>query len=376
VTQPVPALDPHLLRRLQRAVLALHRWYDQHKRDLPWRRTRDPYAIWISEVMLQQTQVATALPYYARWLEALPDVAALAAADPDDVLRLWEGLGYYRRARNLLRAAAEVVERFDGVIPAAPEAFGSLPGVGAYTTAAVLSIAFDVDLPVVDGNVRRVLARLVALEHDPRRPPGSHAVDKLAAALLPAGTAAVHNQAVMELGALVCTPRGPACEACPLAGVCRGHAAGEPERFPLRAPNKAVPHRQLEVALIFNAAGHLLLDQRPYKGFLGGLWELPKAEQAEGKRAGTALRRTLRDGFGLTVRKRRGGDLPAVDHAYSHFKVTLHPALYDVTEGASRAAEGGAWRWIAPEKIKGAVAVAGADRKVLAALRRLDSRRS
>jgi A/G-specific adenine glycosylase len=363
-------LDSRLLRRLQGAIPALHSWYDQHRRDLPWRRTRDPYAVWISEVMLQQTQVATALPYYARWIEALPDVSALAAADPDDVLRLWEGLGYYRRARNLLRAAQEVVERFDGLIPATPEAFGSLPGVGAYTTAAVLSIAFDVDLPVVDGNVRRVLARLMALEHDPRRPPGSGAVDDLAAALLPPGTAAVHNQAVMELGALVCTPRGPRCSACPLAKVCCARAGGEPERFPLRAPKKAVPHRQMEVALVLDAAGHLLLDQRPYKGFLGGLWELPKAERAAGKRAGTALRRTLKERFGLTARKQRGGDLPAVDHAYSHFKVTLHPALYDAVQSGLRAAEGSTYRWIAPEEIQGAVAMAGADRKVLAALRR------
>jgi len=367
-------LDAGLIRRLQRTVPALHRWYGEHRRDLPWRRTSEPYAVWISEVMLQQTQVATALPYYQRWMEALPDVATLAAADPDEVLRLWEGLGYYRRARNLLRAAREVVARFDGAIPDTPVAFGSLPGVGEYTAAAVLSIAFGVDLPVVDGNVRRVLARLAALERDPRRPPGSGVVDALAAALLPAGTAAVHNQAVMELGALVCTPRGPACEACPLVRVCRARAGGEPQRYPLRAPKKAVPHRQLEVALIFDASGRLLLDQRPYKGFLGGLWELPKAERAPGKRTGTALRLALKERFGLAVRKRRGGDLPAVDHAYSHFKVTLHVSVYDVAGGASRAAQGSTWRWIPPADLDDAVAMAGADRKVLTApLRRDDS---
>jgi len=371
-------LTPAQLRRLRPAVAALHRWYAEHRRDLPWRRTRDPYAIWISEVMLQQTQVATALPYYTRWIEAFPDVAALAAADPDEVLRRWEGLGYYRRARNLLRAAHEVLARHNGVIPSTAEAFRALPGAGPYTTSAVLSIAFDVDLPLVDGNVRRVLARLIALDLDPRRTPGARAVEQLAAALLPAGTAAVHNQAVMELGALVCTPRRPVCPACPLRRVCRAHAGGDPERYPLRAPRKAVPHRQLDVALVFDRAGALLLDRRPYQGFLGGLWELPKierGEQAADGPAGAALRRALEERFGLRVRPRRGAALPPVDHAYSHFRVSLHPLVFDVRGRASRAAEAGpstatSWRWIDPTDLPGAVAMPGADRKVLAALRR------
>ena len=220
--------------KLQASIPGLHSWYRARGRDLPWRHTSDPYAIWISEVMLQQTRVTAVVPYYHRWLDRFPTVGALAAAPLEEVLKLWEGLGYYSRARNLHRAARAVVDDWGGSIPADPAAFADLPGVGTYTTAAVMSIAFGADLAVMDGNVRRVLCRLLALEADPRRAPHAAALDRLAQDLLPPGTAADHNQAMMELGATLCTPRNPTCQTCPVANVCRGLARGTPERYPLR----------------------------------------------------------------------------------------------------------------------------------------------
>jgi A/G-specific adenine glycosylase len=191
-------------------------------------------------------------------------------------------------------------------------------------------------------------------------------VEQLADELLPRGEAAVHNQALMELGALVCTPRAPACGDCPLAGACRAHARGDPERYPLQSPRGRIPHRHFEVALVLDDTGALLVDRRPYRGFLGGLWELPKAEREPDRRKGTAIRRAMRERYGIVARKRRGGELAPVEHAYSHFRVTLHPAVYDLRRPAPRAAEAVSWRWIDPERLPGEVALAGADRKVLA----------
>ena len=317
-----------MTRRLKNAVANLHRWYRREARDLPWRRSRDPYAIWVSEVMLQQTQVATVLPYCARWMRALPDVASLAGAGEDRVLRLWEGLGYYSRARNLHRAATEVIHRFDGAIPSSPEAFRSLPGVGAYTCAAVMSIAFHRDMAAVDGNVKRVLSRLEALEHDPSRPPGSRMVENLAEQLLPPGSAALHNQAMMELGAVICTPRSPACTDCPVRAPCRARRSGDPMRYPITAARPRVPHRRYAVGLVLDG-DRVLIDRRPPGGLLGGLWEFPRVELREGGPADDegdkrALVRGLREDLHLDgVEPLKA--LSPVRHAYSHFKVTLYP---------------------------------------------------
>ncbi len=355
-------LPPRFLASARRAVSALHAWYEASARDMPWRRTRDPYAVWVSEVMLQQTQVATVIPYYEAWMAQFPDVAALAAADEAAVLKRWEGLGYYSRARNLHRAARAVVAEHGGVVPDDQQAFRALPGVGPYTAAAVLSIAFDRDLAVVDGNVRRVLGRLVALAHDARKAPWSRAIDELAAELLPAGAALVHNQAVMELGALVCTPRSPSCEGCPLAGPCRARRAGDPEAYPRRAPRKAVPHHQVAIGLIFDEGGRVFIDQRPYDGLLGGLWEFPGGKLEPGETVEQALARELMEELGM--RAEVTGALPSVDHAYSHFKVTLHPRRCRFVSMDSRAAEGTPCRWVSLDELS-EVAMPRANRKVL-----------
>lgn len=354
-------IDPSERRRLRRAVARLHDWYRGAARDLPWRRTRDPYAIWISEAMLQQTQVTTVLPYFAAWLEAFPDVAALARADEQEVLRRWEGLGYYSRARNLHRAARIVVESHGGRVPADPEAFRALPGVGPYTCAAVMSIAFDRDMAVVDGNVKRVLARLFALAS-----PSPRDHDELAAALLPRGTAALHNQAMMELGARLCTPRSPSCEGCPLGRVCRARAAGDPGAFPPRRARPSVPHRRFAVGLVLRR-GEVLVDRRPPGGLLGGLWEFPRVELTGEGDAQAVLTAGLRQTLGVAVRATER--LPDVTHAYSHFRVTLEPWLCERARGASRAREGQPTRWVAVDRLE-ELPMSTADRKLMRGLRR------
>jgi A/G-specific adenine glycosylase len=356
------AIDPAHLRRLRRAIRALHAWFRGSARDLPWRRTRDPYAIWVSEVMLQQTQVATVQPYFAAWLAAFPTVGHLARGDEEQVLRLWEGLGYYSRARNLHRAARQVVERFDGIVPDDPEQLASLPGIGPYTVAAVASIAFDRDLAVVDGNVRRVLGRLLALEQDPSRPPASRRIERLARALLPSGAAALHNQAMMELGALVCTPRAPRCAGCPLARPCLARATGSPERFPGKRARRPVPHQELAVALVLRR-GRVLIDRRPSEGLLGGLWELPRVPLEPDATPERLVARGLAAQLGLSVRVER--PLPPVQHAYTHFTVTLHPFLCRLARVGNRAGkERRAVRWVRPAEL-GGHPMSAADRKVI-----------
>ena len=351
------------LAALRGAMPALGEWYRGAARDLPWRRTRDPYAVWVSEVMLQQTRVATVVPYYERWMAAFPTVEALAAAPQEAVLRIWEGLGYYSRARNLHRAAGLVVAEHGGQVPAEREAFAALPGVGPYATAAVLSIAYGSPLAAVDGNVRRILARLTATSLDPRRPPGSRAVDALAQALL-CEPPSEHNQAVMELGALVCTPRKPACTGCPLAAVCRGRASGTPEAFPVRAPRKPVPHVDVAIGIVRQGA-RFFIDQRPTDGMLGGLWEFPGGKLEAGETPHEALVRELVEEFAMEVVV--GAPLPSVRHAYTHLRVTLHPYVCDFSSMRPEAGEGRPWRWASLAELS-EVAMPRANRHVLALL--------
>ncbi len=357
-------LSARELRRLKRAVPALHAWYREQARELPWRQTRDPYAIWVSEVMLQQTQVQTVIPYYRAFLAAFPDPAALAAASEEEVLRVWEGLGYYRRALNLRAAARALVAERAGELPRTLAELRALPGVGAYTAAAIASIAFGLDAATVDGNVRRVLCRLVALAEDPRRPPFAAALDELAAALLPAGEAEIHNQAMMELGARVCTPRAPACAACPLAAPCLGRASGDPARLPARPRRRELPHHEVAIGIV-RRRGRYLVDQRPYDGLLGGLWEFPGGKLEPGESVEQALARELDEELGLAVEIEAA--LEPVEHAYSHFSVTLHPRLCRYLRMDGRAGEGRPLRWLTLAALR-EVPMPRANRKLLVAL--------
>lgn len=331
----VPCPDAH--PRLRRALLA---FYDRERRELPWRRTDDPYRVWISEVMLQQTRVETVVPYYRRWLERFPDVETLAAADREEVLKAWEGLGYYSRARNLHRAARLVVERHGGKVPAGAEKLRELPGVGPYTAGAVASIAFGEAVPAVDGNARRVLARLFDLPD----PSPAELRDRAADVVDPERPGDL-NQALMELGATVCTPRDAACGTCPVRELCLARARGTVEERPAPRRRGSVPEVAYGVAVVAAGApgdsgrerasrgagvSRMLVVRRPEEGLLGGLWEFPGMEvDGDEVPERAAVRAARSEGVrprGKTVA------LEPVKHAYSHFRGTYHPFLFRVAE--------------------------------------------
>jgi len=361
--------------------LALRAWFHLHQRRLPWRDDPSPYRVWVSEIMLQQTQVATVLPYFERFVAALPDVATLAAAPLEDVLTLWSGLGYYRRARLLHAAAREIVALHDGRLPATLDGLLTLPGVGRYTAGAIASIAYGVQAPVLDGNVMRVLARLDALEVPVDTSPAQRALWARATELVPADDPSAHNQALMELGALVCTPRAPDCPACPWSHACLAHARGIAARLPLKTP-KAAPR---EVAVAAGLLGRTLADdavllaRRPEDGLFGGLWELPATDldaprPARSPRA--SLARAFRDRPRLTLPV--GPHLAAVTHQLTHrtltidvFRVTLAPTSGTPRAGADDPAPRPAWytdaRWV-PRSAPDAVPLSTLTRKVLAAV--------
>ncbi|RME51184.1 MAG: A/G-specific adenine glycosylase [Deltaproteobacteria bacterium] len=307
--------------RCDDAIDRLIAWYAENHRDLPWRRTDDPYAIWISEVMLQQTRVETVLPYYRAFLACFPTVMALAGASEEAVLKAWEGLGYYSRARNLHRAARRIVAEHGGRLPSDPEVLRKLPGFGPYTTAAVASLAFGIDLAAVDGNVRRVIARLYAVERDPRKIP--RRIEAYATELLPPGRGGIFNAAMMELGALLCTPRRPQCGRCPLEARCQARGKGNPTRYPVRERRPQRPHRRY-VAGVVARQGCLLVGRRPSEGLLGGLWEFPAMELPPEERVSAATcERAIRETTGVSVRTL--SPLPEIRHGFTHFSMTLFP---------------------------------------------------
>jgi A/G-specific adenine glycosylase len=334
-------------------------------RDLPWRRDRSPYAVWISEVMLQQTQVATVIPYFERWLARFPDVPALAAASLDDVLKAWEGLGYYARARNLRRAAQAMVERHGGHVPAQRTALLALPGIGRYTAGAILSIAFGQPEPVLDGNVRRVLCRIYDVSGDPRLPAVEERLWSLSEAVMRAageGAAGAVNEGMMELGALVCLPATPDCPACPVREECLAFARGTVAERPARARRPQTPHYDVAAAVVTREDGRVLIARRPPAGLLGGLWGFPSVAAQDGEALAAAAARAVFERTGMIARV--GAQIATVKHAYTHFRITLaafeasvERATFDGDEDA---------RWVSVDELD-AVALPVTDRKVASA---------
>ena len=306
-------------------------WYDRHQRVLPWRGIGDPYAVWVSEIMLQQTRVETVIPYFECWLERFPNIETLAAAPEQAVLQTWEGLGYYSRARNLHRAARVVTADFGGQLPADRAALESLPGIGRYTAGAIASIAFGLDEPALDGNIRRVLARLFDYPEPARSPAGEAQLWQWAAELLPAGRAGDFNQALMDLGASVCTPRKPDCENCPLSGLCLAQHNHTQEERPVLAPRASVPHYRVTAAVI-ERDGRVLLAQRPPEGLLGNLWEFPGGKVEPGETLPACLRREIQEELAAEITV--GEEFGVYRHAYTHFKVTLHAFLCQLLPGS------------------------------------------
>ena len=340
-------------------------WYRKHRRDLPWRRSDDPYAVWLSEVMLQQTRVETVRGYYERFLERFPTITDLAVADEEDVLKAWEGLGYYSRARNLHRAARTVVEDHGGALPDTYDGLLALPGVGAYTAAAVSSIVFDRPHPALDGNVMRVLSRLLRVEGDLRRASTRAEMVRAGEALMPRTGAGDLNQALMELGARVCAPAQPRCPDCPVAHWCRALAELEdPSVLPLRPVRKPRPHLQVTAGII-RRAGKVLLAKRPPGGMLAGLWEFPGGKQERGENLVDCLRREIQEELEITIDVEE--EVVSVEHQFTHLSITLHAFAARYRSGRARAVGCSAFEWIDVDRLKN-FAIPRADHRVLEAL--------
>ena len=296
-------------------------WYANNKRDLPWRDDPNPYHTWVSEIMAQQTRLETMTPYYQRWMKRFPDVTSLATADQQDVLNLWEGLGYYSRARNLHKAAKLIMHDYGGKLPSEVDQLQKLPGIGPYTAGAIASLAFRQDQPVVDGNVKRVFARLYNLQYEVDSNPGEKSIWALANELLPSGKAADFNQALMDLGSSICLPRRPLCKDCPLAPHCQARIQGTQDELPRRRPKPTIPHHIFTGAVIQHQ-DTVLITQRPQEGLLGGMWEFPGGKQESGESLRDCLLREIMENLGIYVIV--GDELGIFKHGYTHFKVTLH----------------------------------------------------
>ena len=337
-------------------------WYQEQGRDLPWRGRRDPYAIWVAEIMLHQTQVATVRPYYQRFLARFPTLADLAQAP----VAQSGGLRYYR-------AAQRIMAEYGGRLPQSWDALRRLPGVGDYTAGAILSIAYGQDHPALDGNVRRVLSRLCHITTDAADPATKRQLEEIARDLLPSGQAGEFNQALMDLGATICKPRRPACPIRPLAQSCEANRRairwrGIQELLPVRAPRKPVPHYQVAAAVAWRdgRGGEFLIAQRLYTGLLGGLWEFPGGKQEPGETLPDCLRREIGEELGMEIGV--GDLLTIVEHAYTHFRITMHAFHCCLLAGQPQAIGVADWRWITLDQVE-QFAFSAADHKIIAALR-------
>lgn len=348
---------------------ALVPWFRQHARDLPWRRTRDPYAIWISEIMLQQTQVKTVIPYWERWMKSLPDLASLAAAPEAQVLKLWEGLGYYSRARNLQKAAQQLIRDHGGCFPNSAADLLALSGVGRYTAGAIASIAFNQAAPILDGNVIRVLTRIHALSGDPRTGALNARLWSLAGDLVTAaaelphrpsrtatftGSCSVLNQALMELGATVCTPRDPDCPQCPAAALCRAFQKRTVDAYPTPTVRSG-PVAVCRAVAVLEQKRRFLLRQRPHGGVNAGYWEFPEWDVPDG----SATADTLAGHLG--VRKSELTPLKSVRHSITHHRIQLD--VYRVPAGSRLNSVPGDTRWVTRDELH-ALPLTAAHRKI------------
>jgi len=346
--QPPMMKDTHKIKSLlNRQLLA---WYRRNQRSLPWRKTCNPYRIWISEIMLQQTQVDTVIPYYHLFLKTFPTVSSIAHAPLQDVLKAWENLGYYSRARNIHAAARIIVKKFDGQIPNNLEEIKSLPGIGQYTAGAILSIAYGQAFPAVDGNVRRILCRLFAIRKPVDDTRKQKQLQKLAASLISVKHPGDFNQALMDLGATICKAKNPDCSRCPVACHCQARLHDLQNVLPITRKAPVIPHRQAAAAVIRNSKGLLLVVQRPTSGLLASLWKLPGGFIKSGEDIEYSLRRSVKKELDISIRPEKY--LASVNHAYTHFRITLQAYECRLLKGAPKPLGCQNWRWASLTDLK------------------------
>jgi len=328
----------------------LLKWYSDNKRKLPWRQTTDPYKIWISEIMLQQTRVNTVIPYYYRFLKEFPTIYDLSKADRQRVLKLWEGLGYYSRARNLQDAARKVVNVYNGKIPDNIHELKKLKGIGPYTAAAIMSIAFQKPHAVVDGNVLRVFSRYFGISDDIKNRETKNEIQHLAEIIIPQSNAGDFNQAVMELGATVCHPSYPECTHCPLSDTCIAFKSAQTDKIPYKSPAKKIPHYDIGVGIIFNKKNQVLIALRPEDAMLGGLWEFPGGKRKDKEEITATVRRELHEELGVQVKLLR--EFMSVKHTYSHFRITLKSYVCKIIKGKPKPVSSREIKWIELSEIE------------------------
>ncbi|WP_042454979.1 A/G-specific adenine glycosylase [Neobacillus dielmonensis] len=292
-------------------------WFKREQRNLPWRKDKDPYKVWVSEIMLQQTRVDTVIPYFNRFIDWFPTIEDLAEADEDKVLKAWEGLGYYSRVRNLQSAVREVKERYNGEVPDSPKKISELKGVGPYTAGAILSIAYGLPEPAVDGNVMRVLSRILIIEEDIARPASRKVFEKAVRELISHQDPSSFNQALMELGALVCTPTSPACLLCPVRDHCQAFEEGIQDELPVKTKKTKTRHVQLASVILMDETGKFLIHRRPDQGLLANLWEFPNVEMLSSfQHEREAVRQQLKDTLSLDVQLEK--IIGQIEHVFSH----------------------------------------------------------
>ncbi len=340
---------------------ALLRWYKSNGRDLPWRRTRDPYRIWVSEIMLQQTRVETVIGYYHSFLRVFPTVTVLASADLEAVLKVWEGLGYYARARNLHRGAQTIVDQWNGEIPRNLPGLLSVPGIGRSTAGAILSLAYEIATPILDGNVKRVIARLFALRGNLKAPAKVKKLWLHSAALTPKKEVHHYTQAIMDLGAVICTPRSPGCPHCPLRNSCTAFLRQWQEKIPAPSKKNRLPHYHVALGIL-RKRGRVLIYQRPTEGLLGGLWGFPNYRSRTKKGLPEALQKGIRQDYGISIEP--GPSAGALSHGYSHFTITLH--LFECSCRDREKIKESAFptKWVYPRELEN-YPFAASDRKVM-----------
>lgn len=339
-------------------------WYHSSHRNLPWRQTRDPYAIWISETMLQQTQVAAVIPYFHRFLQQFPDIHTLAGADLQSILKIWEGMGYYARARNLHRAAVKIVEDHQGKIPSSFDQLKKLPGVGDYIAAAISSIAFQKPYPVVDGNVKRVLSRLFLIDAPVNAPKAYQIFHQYALRFVDTRSKdhmGIFNQAIMELGALICRPRNPDCTNCPIAFYCQGFEKNIVDQYPKRLKKQKPPEYHVSAAVL-RKNGRILITQRKPEGHLGGLWEFPGGKVRENETPEQACIRELKEEVNLDISV--DSFLTRIKHAYTHFKIVMDIFNCTFVSGTLKLNGPVDYRWVTAGQLD-LYPFPGADRKFM-----------
>lgn len=327
---------------------SLQGWYDANKRDLPWRDIGDPYLIWVSEVMLQQTRVETVIGYFQAWRKRFPDLKSLANAPEEEVLKIWEGMGYYQRARNLHKAASIVQNNLGGRIPEEASELKKLPGIGAYIAGAIASIAFGRQEAALDGNGVRVLARLTGFTQSVDVDANKKNLKKLLMNLLPEDYPGEFNQAIMDLGSGICTPKNPQCNMCPLNEFCLAFKENKQYILPLRSPKAAIPHYQVSAAVIFSEK-KVLIDKRKSSGLLGGLWEFPGGKMEDGESLEGALHRELKEELDIKIQIIK--KLGKYKHAYTHYRITVQTFLVKIIEGIPRAIESERLEWVPLEQL-------------------------